>query len=547
MVRLAKVRKTARRVLGLEEEDKKAAKKGADLSYYQGKPVEFIEAELGVTLTDEQKEIAKSLQTKKETNIQATHGVGKTMFSACYAIYFVFVEHGKVITTAPTDRQVRHLLWSEIRKRYDAHSVVLGGRRGQMFMELTEDARAFGFAAQSTGTAAMNSFQGMHLGKQLIIEDEACGITKEIDEGATACLTGSGNSMLRVGNPVLSGTAFEKACKKSHIRIPVWTHPNVSWAYELHESGYHRLKPDVAANIINDEGEVTDQEIWPPGYPRDVIPGAVSIRWIEQTRQAHGEGSAYWVSRVEGHFPTSTAQSIITRQDFLAARARYDQDPERWDNLARRHKWRYGLDVGDTGDPHALSSWRGPVLYSVVEKPTLGDHQDITRAANLAWDALKKDGGEVRVDRTGVGAGALSDLKMWLKQTPDQVPRGSAAIGVMFGGKPIGLCEDKRRSRREREEEPAFLPKNLKTDMFLAFREASRRKEFAIAPLGKDIEEKLLDGFPAIHYEELASSVLKIEEKSKVKKKLGRSPDPEEAIVMGFPMSFQERTGLGWI
>jgi len=503
-----------------------------DLSHYLDRPVAFIETELGVTLTPEQKANANSLQTQQETNVQATHGVGNTMFSACYAIYYVFVVRGLVITTAPTKRQVQELLWGEVRQRYDAHSDALGGYRGQTFLRLSEEARAFGFTARSSGEAAANSFQGVHAQKLLIIEDEACGITQEIDDGASACLTGSDNVMLRIGNPVLAGTPFEKACRKNHIRIAVWSHPNVSWAYEQSADGFHRLKPEVAAKIVDDDGKVIPQELWPIECPRDVIPGAVSIAWIEKIREAHGEGSAYWISRVEGHFPTSTANSVITRQDFIAARARYDSNREYWDRAAERFGWRYGLDVGDTGDPHALAAWRGPVLYSVEEKPTMGDHRDITRAANMGYEALKRTGGELRVDRTGVGAGALSDVKIWLDERPLEVPRGSRAIGVAFGGKPMGLCEDNRRSKSEREDEPAYIPRNLKADLFLAFREASRRKQFAIAPLGDDIEEKLMEGFAAIHYEESSQGTVNIEDKKKTKKRLGRSPDPEEAIML---------------
>ena len=39
------------------------------------------------------------------------------------------------------------------------------------------------------------------------------------------------------------------------------------------------------------------------------------------------------------------------------------------------------MDVGDGNDEHALSSWRGPVLYAIDKMATKGDEEDISRAA----------------------------------------------------------------------------------------------------------------------------------------------------------------------
>jgi hypothetical protein len=146
----------------------------------------------------------------------------------------------------------------------------------------------------------------------LVILDEANGISQEIDDGASACITGSRNRILRIGNPTSPGTPFEKACKSRHIRIPVWNHPNVSWAYRLESDGIHRLKPEVAAAILtgDDDDPVAPQEFWPKHFPRDRIPGAVSIAWIEKIRIKKGESSNYWQTRVEGLFSRDT-QSLV--------------------------------------------------------------------------------------------------------------------------------------------------------------------------------------------------------------------------------------------
>lgn len=117
------------------------------------------------------------------------------------------------------------------------------------------------------------------------------------------------------------------------------------------------------------------------------------------------------LSRVEGFFPQDSNDSIVPRSWFIAARARYDANPQYWDQLAAAHDWRHGVDVGDGRDDHGFASWRGSVLYSAFNVPTKGDREDVSRAATLARKLVEEKPGLVGIDRVGVGAGSLSILK----------------------------------------------------------------------------------------------------------------------------------------
>ncbi|MBD2068916.1 hypothetical protein H6F93_15535 [Leptolyngbya sp. FACHB-671] len=230
--------------------------------------------------------------------------------SSVLVIWWVFAVGGYAITTAPSEDQVKNILWREVRQMYDRNKAKLGGYRGMMFARLNEQARAEGITSRDYDT---NYFQGKHDEKLLIILDEANGITKEIDDGASFCITGSSNRLLRIGNPTETGTAFYEACAFSSIGISVWSHPNVSWAYERQSDGIHRLKPAIAAQILKPPAERLDdpvkpQDEWPPHLPRDVIKGAVSIAWIERLQVQRGEGTPYWESRVEGRFPEDSCE-----------------------------------------------------------------------------------------------------------------------------------------------------------------------------------------------------------------------------------------------
>ncbi len=477
--------------------------------HYAKKPVEFAIEVLEIPyLTQEQKNVLESIRDNRESNVQAAHGVGKTFLAAIAVLWWVFAVGGTAITTAPTENQVKELLWSEIRKMYDKHRLKLGGERLTQSLRYSENARAYGFTARDYSP---DSFQGKHGEKLLAIQDEANGITTDIDDGFEACITGGQNRGLRIGNPVTSGTPFEKSCNNSRIVISVWNHPNVSWAYEKDENGSYRLKDEVAEHIftINENGykEVKPQDQWPDHFPRDVIPGAVSISWIEAIRIKKGEQSTYWTSRVNGLFPTDSKFSIVPVTWFMKARARYDAMPEYWDKMAEPHDWRHGLDVGDGTDPHALANWKGPVLYGVDQMETLGDMKDVDRAKDWGLRTLKEMPGKIKVDNIGVGSGALSGL---LQHT-------SKAYGFKFS---------EGSSDRAR-----FI--NLKAESFWELREAFRKGEVAIAPLGK-YEEQLRLEFSQTYYEEQNDGKIKMELKKNTIKRLGGSPNLADAAVYGY-------------
>jgi len=503
---------------------------GEDLTRFAEDPKGFIlylSSKSGtiVELTEDQDEVLIEIVRSQEINVQAAHGVGKTWLLAWIATWFVYAVEGQVLTTAPTFRQVKMLLWKYIRSIYDKHKDVLGGCRTTIKMEKNNEAFAEGF---STSNYDENTFQGSHAEKLLILLDESNGISMAVDDGANACLTGSDNNkLIRVGNPVSNGTAFESACKTGHIRIPVWSHPNVSWAYELHPDGMHRLKKDIAEKVLRQpedpqyrKNPVLPQSRWDELLPRDRFPGAVSIGWIEKIRAKKGDNSAYWQGRVEGLFPDVGGQAIVPQKWFLAARARYDINPYYWDGETKHQPWSFGLDVGDGIDDHCLVGFQGNVLRLVRAYPTSGDRMDVIRIARIvAKDYLMVYGGSVGVDRTGVGAGTLG----WL------LDNGYSAWGAAFGS-----GAESRDDEEVKDSLGTFL--NWKAEAYWGLREflASRLNDdvSAIAPLGDD-EEYLMDDLNGTFYEENDRGT-RIEDKKKTITRLGRSPNAGDACAIAY-------------
>lgn len=468
-----------------------------DYSEYRNNPSGFFANILGVVLTQDQEKILTQVLTNRLTCVPSAHAMGKTFVAAGLVLWWVYACEGLAITTAPTERQVNNLLWSELRRAWDR--IGFPGQRGQTFVRFTESARAFGFTASQQYGA--DAFQGIHSNSGvLVICDEANGILPEILTGAEACTTGADDRLLLIGNPTSRGTPFEKKCKSGNpIRIPVWNHPNIEWAY----GSDRKLKPKVADQILNTSGGVRPVVDWPSRYQKKIqIPGAISIAWIEEVARPKGESSGYWQSRVEARFPEDALRALVPRSWFEAAKLR------KWDGTDRG--WRFGLDVADGQDCHALIGLNGNHISVANLIQSFGDRRDVSRAAKLGIDSLKlHPQSAIGVDNIGVGAGALSQILDFLENN-----REHFAVGLNFGG----AAKDSQRFG------------NLKAELFWQVREMFQCGDFTIN-LPDDIAEKLQDDLSGIQWEENIRGKVIIEPKEQFRKRYGRSPDLADALA----------------
>ena len=83
-------------------------------------PVLFATHILGVDLWQREAEILRSIQQHRRTAVKACHSVGKTFTLSVGALWWLArYPHGIVLTTSPTQRQVRTQLWTEIHRLVD--------------------------------------------------------------------------------------------------------------------------------------------------------------------------------------------------------------------------------------------------------------------------------------------------------------------------------------------------------------------------------------------------------------------------------------------
>lgn len=139
------------------------------LESYRDDPVGFISEVLGVTLTPDQAAIARKLPGRVKVN--SGHNIGKTALAACLSIWWFYTRpKSVVITTAPTERDVIDMLWTEIRirvagTRRPLPNYFAGPKSAEMFDN--EEHWAKGYTARDAV-----SFQGRHRESMLFVFDE---------------------------------------------------------------------------------------------------------------------------------------------------------------------------------------------------------------------------------------------------------------------------------------------------------------------------------------------------------------------------------------
>ena len=169
-----------------------------------------------------QAEILKSLRVNKVTTVRSCHDVGKSYTASRAALDFLTTyEDSIVVTTAPTFRQVEHVIWREIRGAHRKAKVPLGGKMLKTRLDFSEEWYAIGISTNDP-----DRFQGFHAksGHILIIVDEAAGVSDAVFTAIDALMTTQGARLLLIGNPTsLSGRFYDShhkggaSTKKIHI------------------------------------------------------------------------------------------------------------------------------------------------------------------------------------------------------------------------------------------------------------------------------------------------------------------------------------------
>jgi phage terminase large subunit len=450
-------------------------------------PFYFVTNVLGVNkLTKEQESIIKSVWENKYTGVKSSPNMGKTFISACIVLAFLIPnKNSKVVTTAPTARQVEDLLWSEIASLYNNSKFYIGGKLNNTELILGDKWFATGISTtpRKEEESAVK-MRGYHAPKILVVVDEATGVHPVILEAVEDITSSEYSRILMISNATTRSCGFYKYCKSPEtnvIEMPCFTHPNISENME-------------------------------------VIPGAISTTWIKKQIQKHCEPvnehskadntfdfegriykpNAVGVWRLLARFPESATDTLIDYSKVENAMNRQQISGENITHIA--------LDVARFGDDSSIFCINHNMSFMFREFY----HYDAAKLAGEAIKIIKElKPQKFAVDCDGIGAGVY-DIINEAKEN-SVFSHEFELIEIHSAASPIEL-----------EQQESFI--NLRAQMFWLLRED-------IELLSIEPNEELLDGLSSIKYFFTSKGKIQIEEKKDFKSRVGRSSDLEDALV----------------
>lgn len=347
---------------------------------YRDDPVGFARDILGIPELDidarvvglwpRQVECLRAVVEHHSVAIRSGHGVGKTFLMAVLCLWWLYGRQGVVITTASSWDQVESVLWQEIHHLRSRARVPLPGERNLTQLRVAEK-----WFAQGRSVANPTSFQGVHHTDLLVLIDEAPGIEDAIHNAIASLTVAGGNRRVMVGNPTEMAGAFHRAFQEG--------------------SGWHRLH----MSCLDHPNVVLD---------REVIPGAVTRRWVEERKHEYGEDSPLYAARVLGEFPEAGSDQV-----FRAALVDRAMDPEAYaaaqkDPKHAAHPVVLALDPARFGSNRTvLVQRRGGVIEDV--KAWVGQDAEKTQDEVVAlWKATGATA--VIIDEVGIGGPILDGL-----------------------------------------------------------------------------------------------------------------------------------------
>lgn len=527
---------------------------------YDIDPAAWARDFLGVHLWSKQVEVAKSLVDNRYTAVPACHDSGKSFFAAVAGCWWTSThkeEETFLTSTAPTAPQVSAILWREIA---NLHSK--GGLAGRITMGMIPEwkigNRLVGFGRKPSDYD-QSAFQGIHARYPVIIVDEAGGIPKQLWDAVDALATNENARVLAIGNPDDSTAHFATICQPGSgwnvIPIDGLTTPGMT---------EERLRkyPDLYRYFVENGIPFSEEEV--PDYLYEVL---LSPNWVEERLKRWGPKSALWIAKVRGQFPPTGSEGIIPLAWVQAAVNRWqnrfgtkqleaettDQVPSTTTESAvapspegtvhpstaghARGSSRgpvpfsdpfyipgrrvYAVDVARTGnDETAIATRQGPVVFDVDE---IG-YQDTMETVGHIVPLMAHPQSLAIVDVIGVGAGVVDRLRE-------------------LGHNVTAFNASERTDMRDRTGEFRFLNTraaawwNLR-DMLDPSAFKSGEAEIELPP-----DEDLIADLTIPTYRHLAGGIIRLQEKDEIRKRLGRSPDKGDAVVMAFWTSMPDVTG----
>lgn len=234
-------------------------------------PVWFVENVLKENLWEKQKEIMEAVRDNQTVVVRSCNAIGKSYVSARIVHWYLLShKNSVVVTTAPVFKQVKEILWREIKSSCAGKQLYPENAITDTKIDIDNKWFALGLTSDKP-----DQFQGIHSENLLAILDEGSGISDEIFEAVDGLKP---DKLLVIGNPMRNTGQFAKLFKEKNVK-------------KIHISAFDT--PNIKNNQI-------------------IIKGLISNEEIERFKDRYGEDSDVYRIRILGEFPKAETDSFIS-------------------------------------------------------------------------------------------------------------------------------------------------------------------------------------------------------------------------------------------
>lgn len=452
----------------------------------------------------------ESVRDHRRTAVPAAHGPGKSWTAARLACWWIDthpVGTAFVVTTAPTDKQVKAILWREISR---AHS------KGHLDGEVLQTAEwKIGGQLVAYGRKPADhdddAFQGIHDPYVLVILDEASGVPKTLWTAASTLMTNEDARILAGGNPDDPAGEFARICEGADpwiggvsalgwnvIPIPAFATPEFTGETvpaKVRRALTSKLWAEDFARQMGGPALV-EAHLQLTEKVKETGSLSAALLAIDERHQETIAGAPLYVSKVLARFPEDVADGVVP---WSWLRACMNHLP----GGSPRH---LGVDVGgsDAGDETVVYERVG----STVGRRWSIRSADPERVADAVCEAIDEaEPDEVKIDSIGIGWGVMGLLRRARPRTP------------VTGVNVAEAATDKQR----------FL--NLRSEIWWEIaRGLSKDRAWDLTGIG----ESTLAELAAPRWREDKTGRIVIESKDDIRKRLGRSTDNADALLLAF-------------
>ncbi len=442
---------------------------------FQKYPALWVEEVFGESMWGAQRKILESLANNKRTTVKSCFDIGKSFISARSVLWFLYsFPHSKVITTAPTFRQVEGILWREIRVAKEKSKIPLRGEISTTKLDISPDWFAMGLS-----TDEPTRFQGFHAVDIMLVIDEAAGVGEEIFQASEGIVSSENARTLYIGNPTkLEGTFYKS------FRMPQYSKISIS-AFDTPNFTKFGITIDDVRNNTWKEKIVSE-------LPR---PYLVTPEWVYDKHERWGESSPMWQAMVMGEFPTQGDDTLIPLSKIEEASRRVIEPAEDDVEVIAADIARFGVDKTE------FCHRKGGHTDQMEEHSMMDTMETAARLHDFMGFHPKAS---VNIDVIGVGAGVFDRLK----QIDDK--RSINGINVAIPST-----------------EPEMFA-NLRAEMFWGL-----RTRFMEGTIDIPEDDDLIAQLANIKYK-FVNGKIQIEGKEDMKKRGMSSPDKADALAMAY-------------